>query len=95
MNDPRDYADPAARLENSRTVEWIHPLGEVVTATLGAGLRLRWLHEHDQVPWRMFTELEETDGGMYRWPAEPWLPLTYSLMADKPSVSPTWSRLEG
>jgi len=85
MNDPRDYADPAVHLKNSRTVEWIHPLGEVVTAMLDAGLRLRWLHEHDRVPWRMFAELEDSDGGLYRWPAEPWLPLAYSLRAEKPS----------
>ncbi len=83
LNDPSDYADPSARLKNSRTMEWLHPVGEVVTAILAAGLRLRWLHEHDQVPWRMFAELEEVDRQMYRWPDEAWLPLGYSLIADK------------
>ena len=27
LDDPTDYADPDARLTNSRTCEWIHPLG--------------------------------------------------------------------
>ena len=54
IDNPCDYADPAARLRNARTYEWIHPLGEIVTALLAAGLTLRWLHEHDAVPWRMF-----------------------------------------
>jgi hypothetical protein len=31
----------------------------------------------------MFAELEEVDRQMYRWPDEAWLPLGYSLIADK------------
>jgi SAM-dependent methyltransferase len=84
IDDPRDYADPDVRLANSRTVEWMHPLGEVVTALLSAGLRLAWLHEHDRIPWRMFAELVEAEGGLYRWPDRPWLPLGYSLRAERP-----------
>jgi hypothetical protein len=64
-------------------VEWLHPVGEVVTAILAADLRLRWLHEHDQILWRMFAELEEVDRQMYRWPDEARLPLGYSPIADK------------
>ena len=44
-------------------------------------MNLRWLHEHDQVPWRMFEALVEGADGMYRWPKEPWLPLAFSLRA--------------
>ena len=61
-----DYADPDARLTNTRTCEWIHPIGEVVTGLIAAGLELRWLHEHDRVPWRMFEHLVEDADGMYR-----------------------------
>src|ERR1700730_1812929 len=31
LNDPRDYADDTARLQNATTYEWVHPLGRIVT----------------------------------------------------------------
>jgi SAM-dependent methyltransferase len=83
LDDARDYADPEARLVNSRTCQWIHPLGAVVTALIAAGLRLDWLHEHDAITWRMFTCLIEGADGLYRWPDRPWLPLAYSLQATR------------
>jgi SAM-dependent methyltransferase len=81
--DPRDYADPSARLANAATREWLHPVGDVVTAVIEAGLRLDWLHEHDAVTWRMFECLVEGDDGLFRWPDKPWLPLAYSLRATR------------
>jgi SAM-dependent methyltransferase len=83
FDDPRDYADDTACLANARTYEWLHPLGEVVSALIGAGLTLRWLHEHDSVAWRMFEVLVKDGQGMYRWPDRPWLPLAYSLRAER------------
>lgn len=83
LDDPSDYADETTRLRNARTYEWIHPLGEIVSALLDAGLTLRWLHEHESVPWRMFKLLERDAAGMYRWPERPWLPLAFSLRAER------------
>jgi SAM-dependent methyltransferase len=83
LDDPTDYADPAARLHNQRTYSWMHPLGETVSALIRAGLTLEWLHEHDCVPWRMFDCLVEGDDGMYRWPEKAWLPLAFSLCASR------------
>ena len=40
------YADPAAHIDATKTVEYAHSLGEVVTAAIGAGLRIDALHEH-------------------------------------------------
>lgn len=80
----RDYADPEARLKNTRTHEWMHPTSAVIAALMGAGLELRHFSEHDEVPWRMFEMLEEAPGGMYRWPDKPWLPLSYALVMQKP-----------
>ncbi len=82
--DPRDYADPTARLQNATTHQWLHPLGDVVTALIELGLRLDWLHEHDAIPWRMFDCLVRDEAGLYRWPDKPWLPLSYSLSASRP-----------
>jgi SAM-dependent methyltransferase len=84
FDDPRDYADPDARLTHSRTREFMHPISAVVTALLAAGLRLTMLHEHDRLPWRMFGCLVEDADGMYGWPDRPWLPLAYSLKAVRP-----------
>jgi len=78
-----DYADPDARLENSTTCQWIHPLGSIVTSLVEAGLRLDWLREHDGVTWRMFGCLVEGADGLWRWPDRPWLPLAFSLWATK------------
>ncbi|MFZ1425872.1 MAG: class I SAM-dependent methyltransferase [Geminicoccaceae bacterium] len=84
LDNPTDYADPDARLANVRTCEWMHTVGEVVTSVIAAGLQLRWLHEHDRVPWRMFAQLVEEADGMFGWPDKPWLPLAFSLRALKP-----------
>jgi SAM-dependent methyltransferase len=79
----RDYSDPEARLVHTRTYEWTHPLSLILEALQGAGLQLEFLHEHDAVPWRMFEILREDPDGMFRWPSERWLPLSFSLQARK------------
>ena len=78
-----DYMNEAAALRNTRQYSWIHPLGEVVTGLLDAGLRLDWLHEHDAVAWRMFRCLREDEAGLFRWPDKRWLPLSFSLSATR------------
>jgi len=85
LDDPTDYADENARLQNARSYSWMHPLGDVVTGLIDAGLTLRWLHEHDAVPWRMFKLLVEGADGLWRWPDKPWLPLGFSLRAERPA----------
>lgn len=81
--DERDYADPEARLANATTWQWLHPLADVVSALLGAGLRLEALAEHDGVAWKMFNCLTRGEDGLWRWPDKPWLPLSYSLRASR------------
>ncbi len=78
-----DYMNEAAALRNTRQYSWIHPLGEVVTGLLDAGLGLDWLHEHDAVAWRMFRCLREDEAGLFRWPGPAWLPLAFSLSATR------------
>ena len=82
--DPRDYADPKARLKNAAKVEWVHPLSDILNGLIQAGLRLDWLHEHARLPWRMFKALERRDDGEWQWPDRPWLPLAVSLQATRP-----------
>jgi SAM-dependent methyltransferase len=81
----RDYADETATLQNGTTHNWIHPLGDVVSSLLAAGLALDWLHEHDRVTWRMFRMLVRDGDGLWRWPDAAWLPLAFSLRATRRS----------
>jgi SAM-dependent methyltransferase len=83
MAEERDYIDPEAQFANPTTHTWIHPLGDIVTGLLDAGMRLDWLHEHDAATWQMFRILIEDAAGLYRWPDKPWLPLSFSLMATR------------
>ena len=83
-DDARDYADPGARLSNSRTWQWLHPVSDILTALIEAGLRIDRFREHDSCVWRMFDNLVERGPGDYTWPDKPWLPLSFSLRAVKP-----------
>lgn len=83
LDDPRDYADPAARLAHARTHQFQHTLADILNALAAAGLSLDWLHEHDGVPWRMFACLVEGPDRLFRFADRPWLPLSYSLSATR------------
>ena len=84
LDEDGDYADSDVVLTNKRTFEWAHPVSETVTALLDTGLRLDFLHEHYELPWRMFSELDQTPRGGFRWPERKWLPLALSIGATKP-----------
>lgn len=81
-----DYADPTAEIRNQRSYEWAHSVSDIVNAVIGAGMRLEWLHEHDEIAWRLLPVLVPGRHGQYRWPDgfEPRLPLSLSLSARKP-----------
>ncbi|UZJ30288.1 class I SAM-dependent methyltransferase [Streptomyces endophytica] len=82
---PGTYADFEAPTVNNRSVEWQHPLGDVVSALAGAGLRIDFLHEHDMTMFQRFAALRRGDDGYYRFPADrPRVPLMYSLRASRP-----------
>jgi SAM-dependent methyltransferase len=79
-----DYADPTAQLRNIRTVEFLHPLSDILTALLDAGLRIDRFQEHDSITWKMFANMVKREPNNYAWPGKPWLPLSFSLRATKP-----------
>ncbi|TXS50710.1 class I SAM-dependent methyltransferase [Streptomyces sp. uw30] len=81
---PGTYASDSTDTVNNRSVEWQHPIGEVVTALAATGLRIEFLHEHDVSLFRRFETFEERDG-YHRFPADrPRIPLMYSLKASRP-----------
>ncbi|WP_158742808.1 class I SAM-dependent methyltransferase [Acidisphaera sp. L21] len=79
IDDHTDYADPDARLQNPRTIQWLHPLASIVTALLAAGLRLDRLSEHPRIAWKAFACLVRDADGCWTWPDRPWFPLALSL----------------
>jgi SAM-dependent methyltransferase len=71
-------------LTKTVTVQWHHPLGDVVTALAQAGFRIEFLHEHATTLFQRYPMLERTGTGDYRFPAgHPRVPLMYSIRAAK------------
>ena len=83
MDEAHDYVDETAKAHNATTYTWIHPLGDIISNLMTAGLVLDWFHEHDAVTWRMFKILAPDADGLWRWPDRPWLPLAFSLRATR------------
>lgn len=79
------YADPDESLDHTETVQFVHSMGEVVTALCDAGLRIEFVHDHPWSDFQQYECMERDDSG--RWwlpddvPVE--LPLTFSLRATK------------
>ncbi|MFD7533803.1 MULTISPECIES: class I SAM-dependent methyltransferase [unclassified Streptomyces] len=85
---PGTYADFDAPTVHNRSVEWQHPIGDVVSALAAAGLRIEFLHEHDASLFARFPTLERQSDGFYRFPADrPRIPLMYSIKASKAADS--------
>ncbi len=78
------YADLDRTFEKRRVVDWTHPLGDVVTAVVDAGLRVERLTESSRCVWPALNVMTtEDDGRTWRFP-EPWrgkLPVEFTLLA--------------
>ena len=80
---PYTYTDGATLKANTVNHQFSHPLGEIISSLISAGLRLEFLHEHDFTFFQRFAELE-VRGGRHVFPVgQPRLPLCYSLRATK------------
>ena len=80
------YADPWAPIRKPEYV-WAHPLGEVVTCLLEAGLTIELLREHPVTTYQALPFLERGDDGWWRVPAGmPEIPLLFSLRARRPAA---------
>ena len=77
------YADLDARFEHTRTLSWIHPLGDVVTALADVGLRIDSLSESHDCMWPRFALMHEVAPDRFELPP-PYrdaVPHTYTLAA--------------
>jgi SAM-dependent methyltransferase len=81
---PLDYAG-AGETRAFDNVQWNHPLGEVVTALVQAGLRITSLREMGASVLRTWPGMEATPDGMFRMGlGRPSAPLMYVLRATRP-----------
>jgi SAM-dependent methyltransferase len=81
-DEPGTYADLDAATLHNRSVDWVHGVGDVVSALIEAGLTIEFLHEHDYTLYPRWPFLEASPDGSYRMPeGRPALPLMYSLRA--------------
>jgi SAM-dependent methyltransferase len=80
------YADASIPAAATPTVQWNHPLGEVVTAVAEAGLRIEALRELDHDVLCQWDWMERAEDGFYWMPPDlPSLPLMYVLRARCPA----------
>ncbi len=85
FDEAQTYNDDPTPLTAARTYQWIHSLSRLVSALIGAGLTLEFLHEHPNLPWPLFPMFVRGADGMYRLPdSVPAFPLSVSLRARKP-----------
>ncbi len=71
-------------LANTTSYQWIHPISDIVSALLGAGLQIEMLHEHEVLPWKPFPMMVAAGEGYFRLPdGAPSIPLALSLRARK------------
>lgn len=83
--DGADYADSAAVLKATTDYEWMHPIGEIVSSLIDAGLRVEFLHEHAFTVFKQFPFLVADKPGIWKFAQEPApIPLMFSLRATKP-----------
>ena len=84
-----DYAD-GTRMHSVGPHDWHHPLGEIVSVLLDAGLVLEWLHEFPYCAWKVVAGCEVVERfsdshAYYGLPeSAPSLPLMFTLRARKP-----------
>jgi SAM-dependent methyltransferase len=81
---PFTYTDADRPLAATVTYEWNHGLGEIVTAVLDAGLVLDALVEHDELEWKAFHFMVESENGRFVLPAgRERLPMMFTLEAHR------------
>jgi SAM-dependent methyltransferase len=84
-DDAGSYADLSAPTEHNATLEFRHPMSDVIRALLGVGLVLERFDEHPYTAHQQWPWLEER-GYRAWWAPEgrPAMPLMYSVLARKP-----------
>ncbi|MDP6821855.1 MAG: class I SAM-dependent methyltransferase [Dehalococcoidia bacterium] len=83
-DDDETYSGTGEKMQNTRSYNWGHGLGEIVTALIDVGLKIEFLHEHKTCAWRAYPWMVKGDDDLWRVPNHPdRLPLMWSLRAVK------------
>jgi SAM-dependent methyltransferase len=88
-DDGADYSSDAT-LSHRRSHEWAHPISEIITVLLNAGLRIESFREHKTMMWKPYKAMFQTRRGsgmeeefaLREHPER--VPLMFSLAARKP-----------
>jgi SAM-dependent methyltransferase len=79
------YVDGGAKFKSTRAVEWVHPLGEVVTSLIESGMVIESLRETARCCFQRYSIMDQT--GEENWdlpkPLRGTLPMMYTLAAHK------------
>lgn len=79
------YADAEASFTSTRTHEWIHPLGTMITGIIEAGMHIQAVRDHDGIAWQLFPSMTCGQDGLWRLPQDaPRIPLSVTIEAGKP-----------
>jgi 2-polyprenyl-3-methyl-5-hydroxy-6-metoxy-1,4-benzoquinol methylase len=80
------YVELESPLQNRISYEWPHPISEIITCLLDAGLEITSFQEQRTIPWRALRMLEPVPGADgFALPSDSArVPLTFSLSARRP-----------
>jgi SAM-dependent methyltransferase len=78
------YADLSAATTNNDTIEFNHPVSEVLNSLIGAGFAIERFDEYDHAVFPLWPWLEEREGPTWHAPAgRIALPMMYSVVAHR------------
>lgn len=75
------YADKTSKMK-AEDYSWNHSFSEIINALIQAGLQINYLNEHDESPYNILPNLEETSKGYYST-TDKLYPLIFELKAIK------------
>ena len=88
FDDLGTYTDRTDQFENNTRYEWPHPVSEVLTALIDAGLHIEFLHEFPITSYPCMPFMKKVDERMYRLTIhDGCVPLLYSIRATKRDAS--------
>lgn len=79
------YADTDMKFKTTKSVEWSHPLGEVVSALIDAGMVIDYLRESTDCNWPAYPLMEQAGEDNWVLPGamRGKVPMMYTLVAHK------------
>ena len=86
MNEATTYTGDTTPVTHTTTLEWVHPLSDIINAVIAAGMRLDYLNEHEELAWQFASIMVPIEAKRRMWVLPdgfPRLPLSFSLKATR------------